>query len=132
MGRQTKKGMNMKKVLVVDDSPTDNKMLCDIMKAQGFETYSAESGEEALKIAPGLKPDVVLMDVVMSGMNGFQACKALGKDEATAKIPVIMVSNKHQESDILWGQKQGAKGYFAKPINEKALIEKIKELSGGF
>lgn len=119
----------MTKVLVVDDSPTDNKALCDMLSGHGLEAYSAASGEEALKMAVGLKPSVVLMDVVMPGMNGFQACKALGKDEATAKIPVIMVSNKHQDTDVLWAQKQGAKGYFAKPIDEKALLAKIREVN---
>ena len=121
-----------KKILVVDDSPTDNKAMCDLMTAHGFEAISAASGEESLKLAGALKPDLVLMDVVMPGMNGFQACKALGKEESTAKIPVLMVSNKHQETDVMWASKQGAKGYFAKPIDEKALMSKVRELTAGF
>ena len=121
-----------KKILVVDDSPTDNKLLCDMLTSHGYVAHSAFTGEESLKMAAGLKPDLVLMDVVMPGMNGFQACKALSKDPATEKIPVVMVSNKHQDTDILWAQKQGAKAYFAKPIDEKSLLAKIIELTAGF
>lgn len=121
-----------KKILVVDDSETDNRVLCDMLKANGYETLSAMSGEEGVKLAASLRPDLVLMDVVMPGMNGFQACKVIVKDEATSKIPVLMVSNKHQETDVMWAQKQGAKGYFAKPIDEKELMVKIRELTAGF
>lgn len=121
-----------KKVLVVDDSETDNRALCDLLSANGYEAISAMSGEEGVKLAVSLRPDVVLMDVVMPGMNGFQACKLIVKNESTSSIPVVMVSNKHLESDVLWAQKQGAKAYFAKPIDEKALIAKIRELSAGF
>ena len=121
-----------KRILVVDDSPTDNAALCSLVKDNGFEAFSATSGDEALKMAAALKPDLVLMDVVMPGMNGFQACKALCKDPATASIPVIMVSNKHQDTDVMWAQKQGAKGYFAKPINDKELFAKVRALVAGF
>jgi twitching motility two-component system response regulator PilH len=121
-----------KKILVVDDSETDNKALCDMLAANGFETFSAASGEEGVKLAASLRPDAVLMDVVMPGMNGFQACKMIVKDELTSKIPVVMVSNKHQESDVLWAQKQGAKAYFAKPVDEKGLVAKLRELMAGF
>ena len=121
-----------KKILVVDDSPTDNQALCLLVKANGFEFLSASSGEDALKMAVTFKPNLILMDVVMPGMNGFQACKALGKDPITSAIPVLMVSNKHQDTDVIWAQKQGAKGYFAKPINEKELFVKIRELTAGF
>lgn len=121
-----------KKILVVDDSATDNKVLCDLIVAGGYEAYSAMSGEEGVKMAVSIKPDLILMDVVMPGMNGFQACKAIVKDEATSKIPVVMVSNKHQETDVMWAQKQGAKAYFAKPIDEKELLAKIRELTAGF
>lgn len=120
------------KVLVVDDSATDNQAICDVLIASGCEAFSAFSGDESLKKAQALKPDVVLMDVVMPGMNGFQACKLLCKMEETKNIPVIMVSNKYQQTDVLWAQKQGAKGYFDKPLDEKLLMAKIRELTSGF
>lgn len=120
-----------KKILVVDDSDTDNKALCDLMVSEGYEALSAYSGDEGVKMAKLHMPDVVLMDVVMPGMNGFQACKQIVKDEATARIPVLMVSNKHQETDVVWAEKQGAKGYFAKPIDEQKLFTKIREVIAG-
>lgn len=120
-----------RRILVVDDSETDNKALCDILAAHGYEMFSAMDGEDGVRLVASLLPDLVLMDVVMPGMNGFQACKLIVKAQATSRIPVVMVSNKHQESDVLWAQKQGAKGYFAKPIDEKALVSKIRELIAG-
>ena len=122
----------IKKVLVVDDSETDNKVLCDLMRGEGYEVLSAFSGEEGVKLAKSHKPDVVLMDVVMPIMNGFQACKQIVRDEATCRIPVLMVSNKHQETDVVWAEKQGAKGYFAKPIDAQKLFAKIRDVMAGF
>lgn len=118
----------IKKVLVVDDSVTDNKALCDLMRGEGYEAIAAFSGEEGVEMAKSQKPDVVLMDVVMPGMNGFQACKRIVKGEETGRIPVLMVSNKHQETDVVWAEKQGAKGYFSKPIDEQKLFAKIREV----
>ena len=120
-----------KKVLVVDDSLTDNKALCDLLLEHGYESISAFNGEEGIKKAIDMQPDVVLMDVVMPGMNGFQACKQIVKNELTSSIPVLMVSNKHQETDVLWATKQGARGYFAKPVDVKALFTRIRELMAG-
>lgn len=121
-----------KKILVVDDSPTDNAALRALLERHGYEAHECVGGQESLEMARSLRPDAILMDVVMPGMNGFQACKALGKDEATGSIPVVMVSNKHQETDVLWAQKQGAKGYFAKPVDEAALTARLRELTSGF
>lgn len=120
-----------KKILVVDDSETDNSSLCAMLKAQGYETLSAFNGEDGVKMAAASKPDAVLMDVVMPGMNGFQACKMIVKAEASSGVPVLMVSNKHQETDVMWAEKQGAKGYFAKPIDEKALLARLREVIAG-
>lgn len=121
-----------KKVLVVDDSITDNKSLCDLLLDNGYEAISAFNGEDGVKMAIEHKPDMVLMDVVMPGMNGFQACKQIVKNEATSSIPVLMISNKHQDTDVLWAEKQGAKGYFAKPVNEKAFFAKVHDLLSDF
>jgi twitching motility two-component system response regulator PilH len=121
-----------KKILVVDDSPTDNAALRALLERNGYEAIMCEGGAESVDMARQLRPDAILMDVVMPVMNGFQACKALGKDEATRSIPVVMVSNKHQEADVLWAQKQGAKGYFAKPVDESALVARLRELTSGF
>lgn len=120
-----------KKILVVDDSETDNKALCDLVRSEGYEVLAAFTGEDGVKMAQEHKPDVVLMDVVMPGMNGFQACKQIVRGEATAGIPVLMVSNKHQQTDVIWAEKQGAKGYFSKPVDEKKLFTKMREILAG-
>ncbi|MGH8743497.1 MAG: response regulator [Burkholderiales bacterium] len=120
--------MAIKKILVVDDSPTDRLFLSDILTKSGYEVSTAESADEALAKAKKLKPDLVLMDVVMPGQNGFQATRALHKDEATKSIPVIIVTSKSQETDKIWGMRQGAKDYIVKPVDQAKLLAKIASL----
>ncbi len=120
--------MAINKVLVVDDSPTDLHVISEMLANNGFSVVAAESGEEALETAKAEMPDLVLMDIVMPGMNGFEATRALSKDPATSTIPVIIVSTKGQETDRVWGIRQGAKDYIVKPVSENMLIEKIQEL----
>ena len=120
--------MPIKNVLVVDDSPTDRQFLSDLLAKNGYKVSTAENAEEAIAKAKSLKPDLVLMDVVMPGQNGFQATRALTKDEATKHIPVIICTSKGQDTDKTWGMKQGAKDYVVKPIVAAELLKKIAAL----
>jgi twitching motility two-component system response regulator PilH len=120
--------MAIKNVLVVDDSPTDAHLISEILKKNGYQVITATSGEEGVAKAKSSKPDLILMDIVMPGMSGFEATRAITKDPDTSAIPVIICSTKGQETDKAWGLRQGAKDYLVKPINEKALMEKIGSL----
>jgi twitching motility two-component system response regulator PilH len=120
--------MPIKNILVVDDSPTDRQHLSDILTKHGYKVTTADSAEEALAKVKTLKPDLVLMDVVMPGQNGFQATRTLTKDEATKDIPVIICTTKSQETDKVWGMRQGARHYITKPINQADLLAKISAL----
>jgi twitching motility two-component system response regulator PilH len=120
--------MAIKNVLVVDDSPTDSHLLSEILKKNGFTVSTATSGEDAIVKAKQTKPDLILMDIVMPGMSGFEATRAITKNPETASIPVIVCSTKGQETDKAWGLRQGAKDYIVKPVTEKVLMDKIKAL----
>jgi twitching motility two-component system response regulator PilH len=120
--------MAIKNVLVVDDSPTDQHLLTEMLKKHGFTVSTATSGEDGVAKAKAEKPDLILMDIVMPGMSGFEATRAITRDPDTANIPVIICSTKGQETDRAWGMRQGAKDYLVKPINEAALMEKIQAL----
>ncbi len=120
----------MAHILVVDDSPTELYMLQTLLERNGQQVTTVSSGEEALGKAKAIKPDVILMDVVMPGLNGFQATRQLSRDAATSAIPVIMVTTKDQETDRIWGMRQGAKAYLTKPVDEKQLMESIKSVLG--
>jgi twitching motility two-component system response regulator PilH len=114
--------------MVVDDSPTERHFLSEILTKQGYQVIMAESGEEAMEKAKATKPDLILMDVVMPGLNGFQATRAITKDDATKHIPVIMCTSKGQETDKVWGMRQGARDYLVKPVNQDELLRKIAAL----
>lgn len=120
--------MAIKKIMVVDDSPTERFFLVGLLTKQGYQVITAESGEESIAKAKEEKPDLILMDVVMPGLNGFQATRAISKDEATKDIPVIMCTTKGQETDKVWGMRQGAKDYVVKPVNSDELLKKIAAL----
>jgi len=120
----------VKRILVVDDTQAEVYLLNRLLEKQGYSTITAIDGEEALRMAKESKPDLILMDVVMPRMNGFQATRKLAKDPETSAIPVIMVTNKDQESDRAWGLRGGAKDYLTKPVNEVELMEKIRALIG--
>ena len=113
-------------ILIVDDSPTELHLFQGMLEKNGFDTLVADSGEEGLRQARNSRPDCILMDVVMPGMNGFQATRKLTQDPQTAKIPVIMITTKDQETDKIWGMRQGAVEYLVKPVGEKDLVAKIK------
>ena len=120
--------MAIKKILIVDDSATDSHVMGEMLRKNGFTVVNASSGEEGIVKTKSEKPDLVLMDIVMPGMSGFEATRAISKDPETAHIPVIVCSTKGQETDKAWGLRQGAKDYIVKPVVEKALMEKIRTL----
>ena len=120
--------MPIKNILVVDDSPTDRQYLSDILSKSGYKVSTADSAEDALAKVKQSPPDLVLMDVVMPGQNGYQATRTLTKDEATKHIPVIIVTTKGQETDKLWGMRQGARDYIVKPVSQSDLLAKISAL----
>jgi twitching motility two-component system response regulator PilH len=120
--------MAINRILVVDDSPTERFFLSELLVKNGYLVSMAESGEEAVMQAKLTVPDLILMDVVMPGMNGFQATRMITKEVATRDIPVIICTTKGQETDKVWGMRQGAKAYLVKPIQADDLLSKIKLL----
>ena len=117
--------MPVKKILVVDDSPTERHVLHELLTRNGYQVTTAESGEEGIEKAKAELPDLILMDVVMPGLNGYQATRTLTRDEATKSIPIIVCTSKGQETDKIWGLRQGAIDYLIKPINGDELLAKI-------
>ena len=117
-------------VLVVDDSPTEQHVLTQVLEKNGFETMVASDGEEAINLASSSQPDLILMDVVMPGMNGFQATRQLSRNPDTSAIPVVMVTSKDQETDRIWGLRQGAVDYLMKPVKQDDLLEAIRARIG--
>ncbi len=131
-GKRSKKASSIscesvagKRVLIVDDSATQAHVLRKILERAGVEVSIASSGEEGVAEADRLHPDLVLMDVVMPGMNGFQATRKLRRGKSTSDIPVIMVTTKDQETDREWGLRQGARDYLVKPVDASLLLEKV-------
>ncbi|MES9893397.1 MAG: response regulator [Candidatus Thiodiazotropha endolucinida] len=116
------------RVLVVDDSPTEIHIFKKILEKQGYQILVAKDGQEGVDVAKQELPDIILMDVVMPVLNGFQATRQLKNDESTANIPVIMVTTKGQQTDKNWGMRQGATEYLVKPVAPAELLHKIKAL----
>lgn len=120
--------MTIQKVLVIDDSKTELMALSDILHKQGMHVRTAENGEEAMKRLAEEKPDLILMDVVMPGQNGFQLTRSISRDPLYADVPIIMCTSKNQETDRVWGMRQGARGYITKPVDAAELQAKIAAL----
>ena len=118
----------MSKILIVDDSPTETFAFKAMLESNGFDVITAENGADGIALARQEQPAVVLMDIVMPGLNGFQATRQLTKGADTAHIPVIIVTTKDQETDRVWGQRQGASGYLVKPVTEKGLVTAIRDV----
>ncbi|WP_075186250.1 twitching motility response regulator PilH [Teredinibacter haidensis] len=120
----------MAKVLIVDDSPTETYKLTGMLEKNGHAVITAINGEDGVATAKAELPDLILMDIVMPGLNGFQATRQLSKAPETTHIPVIIVTTKDQETDRVWGMRQGAKAYLTKPIDEKELLATIAKVGG--
>lgn len=120
--------MPIQKILLVDDSKTELHHLSDLLGKRGFEVRTAENGEDAMKRLGEETPDLILMDVVMPGQNGFQLTRAITRDPRFSKVPVIMCTSKNQETDRVWGLRQGASDYVVKPVDPNDLLAKIQAL----
>jgi twitching motility two-component system response regulator PilH len=121
----------MTRILIVDDSPTQLNVISKVLTRHGYEIITAEDGEIGVQKAVDEKPDIILMDVVMPKLNGFQATRQITRNPATSHIPVIMLTSKDQDTDKVWAERQGAADYLTKPPNESDLIVKIKALAQG-
>jgi twitching motility two-component system response regulator PilH len=120
--------MAIQKILVVDDSPTERYFLTDILAKNGFSVSTAENGEDAILKIKADKPQLILMDIVMPGQNGFQVTRSITRDPETQDIPIIICTSKGQETDRIWGLRQGARDYIVKPIDPQELLSKIAAL----
>lgn len=120
--------MTIKNILVVDDSKTELMYLTDVLGKNGFSVKTAENAEDAFRRLAEEKPDLILMDVVMPGQNGFQLTRAITRDPLYTDIPIIMCTSKNQETDRVWGLRQGARDYITKPVNAEELMSKINAL----
>ncbi|MGH8038949.1 MAG: twitching motility response regulator PilH [Stenotrophomonas sp.] len=118
----------MARILIVDDSPSQQLGIKRIVEKLGHETLTAENGAEGVKVAKAQLPDLVLMDVVMPELNGFQATRTLAREATTKHIPVILVTTKDQDTDRMWGMRQGAKAYITKPFSEDELSEVLERV----
>lgn len=120
--------MAIHKILIVDDSPTERYYLTDILVKNGFSVCTADNGEDALVKMRAERPQLILMDVVMPGANGFQVTRSIARDPELAAVPVIICSSKSQETDRIWGMRQGARDYFVKPVDPARLLATIAAL----
>lgn len=120
----------MARILIVDDSPSQLAGIRRIVEKLGHDTLTAEDGQAGVDVASRELPDLILMDVVMPNLNGFQATRSISRNQSTSHIPVILVTTKDQETDRVWGMRQGARGYLTKPFSEKELSEAITGLLG--
>lgn len=121
--------MSIQKVLVVDDSKTELMYLTDLLQKQGYQVRTAENAQEAIARLSEDKPDLILMDVVMPGQNGFQLTRSIARDSNYADVPIIMCTSKNQETDRVWGLRQGARDYITKPVDPTELQAKIAALN---
>ncbi len=118
----------MARILLIEDSPTDTAVLTQLLERNGHDVIASGNAEDGIEVCRREQPDLVLMDVILPGMNGFQATRALSRDEHTRTIPVLIVSTKGMETDKAWGLRQGARDYIVKPPREDELIARINEL----
>lgn len=121
--------MPIQHILIVDDSPTDRQFLSELLTRHGYTVSTADTAEAAMRQIRSSPPQLVLMDVVMPGQNGFHATREIARDPATRHLPVIICTSKQQESDRIWGLRQGARDYLMKPVEPDLLLQKIAALS---
>ena len=120
----------MARILVVDDSPTETHKIVNTLSRLGHQVLTAATGSDGVSKAQEEQPDVILMDVVMPGINGFQATRQITRSDSTSHIPVVIVSSKNQDADRVWGERQGACGYLTKPVDDRTLINTVNGLLG--
>src|ERR1700687_3364435 len=118
-------------ILIVDDSPTEVHVMQKALERHGYRTAVAADGAEGIRLARQMHPDLIFMDIVMPGVNGYQATRTLANDPETRLIPVIMVTSKSQETDRIWGMRQGAVDYLVKPVSPEQLVEKAQAALAG-
>jgi twitching motility two-component system response regulator PilH len=118
----------IKKILIVDDSPTDRQFLSELLSKRGYQCVTAEGGDDGIAKSKTELPDLILMDVVMPGTDGYKATRAIARDEATKQIPIIICTARNQETDRVWGLRQGARDYVVKPIDSTELLAKVAAL----
>lgn len=118
----------MATIFIIDDSPTDVRVFSTLLERAGHRVLAVGTAEEGIEQVRVEMPDLVIMDVIMPGMNGFQATRTLSRDPVTAKIPIVMITTKSMETDRVWGIRQGARAFITKPVNEKELLACINEL----
>ena len=117
-------------ILIVDDSPTEVHVMKKALEKSGYQTATAQDGAEGVRMAREMTPDLIFMDVVMPGRNGFQACRDLKNDDRTKNIPIILCTSKGNESDKFWGQQQGANAHVVKPFKGEELLAAVKRVLG--
>jgi twitching motility two-component system response regulator PilH len=113
-------------ILIIDDSPTEVHVMQKALERHGYKTAVAADGAEGIRLARQMHPDLIFMDIVMPGMNGYQATRTLVNDPDTRAIPIVMVTSKGQEADRVWGLRQGAVDYLIKPVSPDQLVEKAQ------
>ncbi len=118
----------MAHILIIDDSPTDVRVFTTLLEKAGFTVSSAGNAEDGIEHVRKIRPDMVIMDVIMPGMNGFQATRTLSRDPATAHVPILIITTKSMETDRVWGMRQGARDFITKPVSEKELLARIDKL----
>jgi len=121
--------VRIKRILIVDDSPTERHVLNDMLTKAGYMVFACDNGDDAIAKAKQIMPDLILMDVVMPGLNGFQATRAISRDFETKDIPIVLCTSKSKETDKIWGMRQGARDYVVKPVDREELLAKIAALS---
>ena len=115
----------MAQILIIDDSPTDLHVFRTVLERHGFEVTTAQNAEDGISLAQRQCPQLILMDIIMPGMNGFQATRQLSRDPATRDIPIVIVTNKDHATDKVWGMRQGAVDYLIKPVKDSQLLKSI-------
>ena len=118
----------MANILIIDDSPTDVRVFSTMLERAGHRVDSVNNAEDGIERVRATRPDLVIMDVIMPGMNGFQATRTLSKDPQTSSIPVLIVTTKSMETDRMWGLRQGARDFLTKPVSDKDLLAHVSKL----
>ena len=118
----------MARILIVDDSPSQLVVLRRIVEKLGHEVITADDGAAGVEAANLHLPHLILMDVVMPNLNGFQATRIISREPRTSHIPIVIVTTKDQDTDRIWGERQGAKAYVTKPVSEAELVKTLQEL----